>query len=212
VEHTERDQVSYEELVRDQERYNNYYRIAWNVAYLILGARSDCEADIVADRAIDNAMNTLRKRNSSLLETEFEKHLRVQARCRALDRLDSPMHRCWKRCQSLIRRNGDNEEYEEVPMSYSSPGAEEEFFCEGDRELLAQQFAQAIDTLNDLQRHCFVLRFVESMKPREIAKELRISVKTVYEQTRHAKRRVAELLSEWEKKSAEKEGGGLPSE
>ncbi len=180
----ERDHT-WDQLTQDQ--YAAYYRMVWNVAYLILG--HPFEADIVADKV----MATFETRAHSPLTTEIEVHLRVLARSRALDCLASPMHRFRMKCRSLIQQAAE-EEYEAIPEAQCSIGAEDEFFYEEDRELFAQQFAQAIGRLNDLQRACFVLRFVEHIKPEEIAEMLKVPVDTVYTQAYRARNRVAKLL------------------
>lgn len=191
-----------------QDQYDYYYRIAWNVAYLIVG--HPVEADMVADKV----MATLETRERPPSQTEIEKHIRVLARSRALDCLRSPMHRFGAKCGSLIQEDG-GEEYEAVPESYYTIGAEEAFFYEEERDLFAQQFAQAVGCLNDLQRVCFVLRFVECIKPDEIAEMLNIPAETVYTQTYRARNRVAKFLTDRRKsmqKKKESEEGGSPGE
>jgi RNA polymerase sigma factor (sigma-70 family) len=123
------------------------------------------------------------------------------------------MHRFRMRCRSLIQRGDEEEEYEAAPASYSSIGAEEEFFYEEERELFAQQFAYAISRLNDLQRACFVLRFVEHIKPEDIAEMLKVSADTVYTQAYRARNRVARFLTDRKNdmKKVEKEKGGSPA-
>ncbi len=197
----ERDHI-WNQLTQDQ--YDSYYRMVWNVAYLIVG--HPLEADIVADKV----MTTLETRVNPSSTTEIETHLRVLARSRALDCLESPMHRFRMRCRSLIRQ-ADEEEYEAASASQCSIGAEEEFFYEEERELFAQQFAQAMSRLNDLQRACFVLRFVEHIKPEEIAQMLKIPVDTVYTQAYRARNRVARLLTDRRKhvSSSKREEGGF---
>ena len=194
----ERDQI-WDQFTQDQ--YEHCYKMVWNVAYLIVG--HPLEADIVADKV----MTTLEAREN--LPSEIEKHLRVLARSRALDCLESPMHRFRMRCRSLIQRSDEEEEYEAVPTAYNSIGAEEEFFYEEERERFAQHFAHAISRLNDLQRACFVLRFVEHIKPEDIAEMLKVPVETVYTQAYRARNRVARFLTE-NKKKQEGEEGGLP--
>jgi RNA polymerase sigma factor (sigma-70 family) len=198
----ERDHI-WNQLTQDQ--YDAYYRMAWNVAYLIVG--HPLEADIVADKV----MAALDTRVHPSSTSEIERHLRVLARSRALDCLASPMHRFRMKCGSLLLQ-ADEEEYESVPASQCSIGAEEEFFYEEDRELFAQHFAQALSRLNDLQRACFVLRFVEHIKPEEIAEMLKVPVDTVYTQAYRARNRVAKLLTDRRKhmSSSDREEGGFP--
>lgn len=195
----ERDQTWHEGLTQDEYEY--YYRQAWNRAYLMVGHQD--EADVIADKAID----ALRINERPPSKKEIEAYLRVLVTSRALDCLRSPMHRFRDKCQSLLRKNDDDNEYDAIPQSHSCIGAEEEFFYEGDRELFAKQLAQATSRLNDLQRTCFVLRFVEHMKPDEIAKMLNIPVDKVHTQTYRARNRIAKLLSH-----IKKEEGGIPSE
>ncbi len=182
----ERDHAWYEGLTQDQ--YDHYYKIAWNVTYLIVGHPH--EADIVADKAMDS----LWEREHPPSKAEVETHLRVLARSRALDCLASPMHRLRARCRSLIQKDDDEEEYETISEAHRPVGAEEQFFYEEERKLFAQRFAQALTRLNDLQRACFVLRFVEHMKPEEVAETLKVPVNTVYTQTYRARNKVAKLL------------------
>lgn len=197
----ERDHI-WNQLTQDQ--YDAYYRMVWNVVYLIVG--HPLEADIVADKV----MATLETRVQPPSTGEIETHLRVLARSRALDYLESPMHRFRMQCRSLIRQSDEEEEYEAVCEAQSSIGAEEEFFYEEERELFAQQFAQALGRLNDLQRACFVLRFVEHVKPEEIAEMLKIPVDSVYTQAYRARNRVARLLTDRRRHQNEKEEGGFP--
>src|SRR2546429_310373 len=64
-----------------QDQYAYYYDIAENIAYLILGHHH--EAEIAADKAMDE----LWKHEYPPSKSEVEKHIRVLARCRALDYL-----------------------------------------------------------------------------------------------------------------------------
>jgi len=191
-----------------QDQYDSYYRIAWNVAYLIVG--HPFEADIVADKV----MTTLEARVHPPSAIEIETHLRVLARSRALDCLETPMHRFRMKCRSLIMQVDEEDEYEAIPESQCSVGAEEEFFYEEERTLFAQQFAQAMSRLNDMQRACFVLRFVECVKPEEIAEMLKVPVETVYTQAYRARNRIARLLTASKKhvSSSKREEGGFPSQ
>jgi RNA polymerase sigma factor (sigma-70 family) len=200
----ERDRL-WDQLTQDQ--YDAYYRMVWNVAYLIVG--HPLEADIVADKVIA----TLEMRVYSLSTTELETYLRVLARSRALDCLETPMHRFRMKCRSLIRQVDEEEEYEIIPEAQCSIGAEEEFFYEEERELFAQQFVQAMSSLNDMQRACFVLRFVERIKPEEIAEMLKVPVDTVYTQAYRARNRVARLLTTKREHGnrGKREEGGFPA-
>ncbi len=176
-----------------QDQYAYYYNIAENIAYLILGHYH--EAEIVADKALDE----LWRRECPPSETEVEKHIRVLARCRALDYRDTPMHRLREKCRSLVWGNDDQDEYEAIPESSCTLGAEEEFFYEEEREQFAQRLAEVVSSLNDLQRACFVLRLVEHLKPEEIAKILNVSAETVSTQAYRARNKVKKLLIAKEK-------------
>src|SRR5712691_973210 len=70
-----------------QDQYAYHYNIAENIAYLILGHQH--EAEIVADKTMDE----LWKHGHPPSKAEVEKHIRVLARCRALDYRNTPMHR-----------------------------------------------------------------------------------------------------------------------
>lgn len=188
----ERDQPWDQGLTLDQ--YGRYYRVTWNVAYLIVGYPD--EADIIANKVMDS----LWKRHTPPSKAEVEAHLRVMARSRALDCLASPRHKLRVRSKSLVQKDEDEEEYEAMPEQYCSPGAEEEFFSDGEREMFARQFAEALMSLNELQRVCFVLRFVEHIEPEEVVEMLGIPVDTVYTKTYRARKRVAGLLRDRRKK------------
>lgn len=172
------------------QNYERYYQMAWNVAYLILGHSFDADADIVADKVMDEII----KREHLPLKSEIEKHVRILARSRALDHRLSPKYRFRKTIQSIIQRNGDDEEYEVVPESGCSLGAEEEYFYLEEREQFARRFAEAVSRLNDRQRICFVLRFVEGLTPKEITEELRIPVDIVSTEIYRARVKVRQML------------------
>jgi RNA polymerase sigma factor (sigma-70 family) len=174
-------------------QYRSYWMIAQNIAYLIVG--NQYEAELVADKVMDE----LWKREQPPSKAEVEKHLRILTKSRALDCLKSPMHRLQEECRSLVQRGDDEEEYEAIPESYCSRGAEEEFFFEQDRQLFAKQFAEAVSQLSDLQRVCFVLRLVEGLKPEEIAEILNIPATAVSTQAYRARNKVARLLTSQEK-------------
>ena len=189
---TERDQAWYVGLTL--EECSHYYELAFNKAYSILGSR--CEAEMVADKVIDELL----QREQPPPKTQLEPQVLVLARSRALDYRKSPRHRLWMMCRSLIQKNEDGEEYMAVPASYCCPGAEEEFFAKGEQELFAQRYAQALSHLNDQQRICFVMRVEEHLKPEEIAEILNIPAGVVHTQTYRARNKIAKFLSRQEGK------------
>jgi RNA polymerase sigma factor (sigma-70 family) len=186
----ERDRVWLDGLTADQYRY--YYEMALNRAFLIVG--NSYEAEVVADKVMDE----LREGENPPSKGEVEVHLRVLVRSRALDCLRSLRHRIWVRCRSLVYKGEDGEEYEGVPASHCSKGAEEEFFYEQDRELFARRYAQVVSGLGELERVCFVLRRVEGLKPAEIAEILEIPAEEVSTHAYRARNRIAKLLGEQE--------------
>jgi RNA polymerase sigma factor (sigma-70 family) len=196
----ERDRTWLQELTADQYRY--YYDLASRIAFLIVG--NSCEAEIVADKVMDE----LREGKGSLSSKEIEVHLRVLARRRALDCLKSLRHRMWMGCRPLVSRGEDGEKYEAAFMSLRSKGAEEEFFYEEERDLFARRLARAVSSLKDLQRVCFVLRFVEGLKPAEIAEVLKIPAEEVSTHAYRARNRIAELLGEQEARFEKREKRG----
>jgi RNA polymerase sigma factor (sigma-70 family) len=186
----ERDHAWYEGLTQDQ--YHRHYEAVWKRAYLIVG--DPHEADLVANKVMDEIW----QRESPPSQADIEAHLRTLATSRSIDRNRTPAHRLRMKCHSIIQKNDEGEEYEALPETRSYPGAEEELLYEYDRERFAQQLAQAIIRLSDVQRSCFVLRFLDLMKPEEIAQRLRIPVDTVYTESYRARNRIAKFLNKQE--------------
>lgn len=205
----ERDRAWNDALTYDQ--YQHYYKVAWNVAYLTVG--NAYEADVVADKVMDE----LQRREQPPSKEEIYQHLRTLSRSRALDQLRSAMHRLRMLWRPFIRPTLQSEDAEVLPRTPSCAGAEETFFQQEESERFAQQLALAIGSLNDLQRVCFVLRFIDGMKPEDIALLLNVSASKVHTLAYRARNRVATLLERqgiqpWKTQRQTGEGGELPSE
>ena len=97
---------------------------------------------------------------------------------------------------SIFHKNADGEEYEVLPESGYSPDVESEVIAKEDFELLMRQLEEGLSHCNELQRVCFVLRFVEGMEPKEVAEKLDIPVAKVSTAVSRAKKRVGKLLGE----------------
>jgi RNA polymerase sigma factor (sigma-70 family) len=204
----ERDQAWNDALTYDQ--YQHYYGFAWNVAYLTVG--NAYEADVVTDKVMDE----LQRREQPPSQEEIYRHLRTLSRSRALDQVRSARHRLRMLWRPFIRPL-QLEDAEVLPRTPSCAGAEDTFFQQEESERFAQQLALALGSLNDLQRVCFVLRFIDGMKPEDIALLLHVPASKVHTLAYRARNRVATLLERqgiqpWKTQRQTGEGGVLPSE
>jgi RNA polymerase sigma factor (sigma-70 family) len=189
----EREQPWYEQLT--DEEYQFYYNKMWSRAYLALG--SENEADAVIDQVIDEVWQYKEPPSKAMIVSVL--HQRTTWRIR--DRLRSPRHLFLRmRCQSLTLRTHDGEEFEMDVRSDGYPGADEELFRWQKDEATAQQIAQAVISLNERQRTCFFLRFMENMETKEIAKILMMSAATVSTECYRARNKVRKHLKEWTQK------------
>jgi RNA polymerase sigma factor (sigma-70 family) len=192
----ERDQAWYE--VPD-EMYRYYYNTMWNRAYLALGSAN--EADDIVDGIIDEVSKYEKPPSKDMIE----KVLHQLTTWRIRDRLKSPKYKLLRmRSTPLMRRGHDGEEFEIDLESGGHPGADEEFFHWEENEETARQIAKAVIRLNERQRTCFVLRFMEKMEPEEIKKLLNIPAETVSTECYRARNKIRKWLREWEQQLKEK--------
>jgi RNA polymerase sigma factor (sigma-70 family) len=182
----ERDQPWYEGISPNQ--YDEYRQLAWNVALMIVGYPD--EAEEVAGKT----MYEIERRKHPPSKAEIGAHIRTLARHRAIDSYKSSKHKARMMLKSIVRKNNDDEEYEGIPGSCCTPGAENEVVAKEDLELLILRLKQGLTCLSDMQRICFVLHFVEGMEIKDIAKKLNVSASDASTAVYRAKKHIGKFL------------------
>ncbi len=105
-------------------------------------------------------------------------------------------------CIDYTRRK---KRYHEMEINENLPHKSEDYLYSGsrvpspddkvEREELRRKIEEAIDSLPDMQRQVFILRYYEGLPLKEIAKVLNRSIGTVKANLFHATRKLREMLS-----------------
>jgi RNA polymerase sigma factor (sigma-70 family) len=173
-----------------QQELDTYATIAFNIAYLILQNK---------DEALDVASSVfeeLCRKRSAAPNIPLEAQIRVLARSRAIDRRDSSPFKLRQNGQPLYAINGDGEERESLPASLTAQGPEDIAVRREEDAEYMDRLARAVGTLDPDRRTCFVLRYVEGLKPKQFAGKLGMTTKRASALACSAREEVLKLLQE----------------
>ncbi len=121
----------------------------------------------------------------------YARWLWVRSRCASRG-----LFKLWQNGQPLYAINGDGEERESLPASLTAQGPEDIAVRREEDAEYMDRLARAVGTLDPDRRICFVLRYVEGLKPKQFAGKLGMTTKRASALACSAREEVLKLLQE----------------